>query len=61
MIIQYNDGISKNNNLLYDATYEPSKFRTRYWVEINGKSQGTYNTNSDIKFKTSMIRSHLCN
>ena len=29
-------------------------------MEINDESRGTYNTNSQIKFKTSMLRSILC-
>ena len=29
-------------------------------VEINYKSRGTYNANSDIKFETSMMMSNLC-
>ena len=36
-----------------------SKFRTRKWVEINDESRGNY-ANSDIKFKTTMLRSNLC-
>ena len=31
------------------------------WVEINDKSRGTYNVNSEIKFKTTMLKSSLCN
>ena len=34
--------------------------RTKKWVEINDDSRGPYNTNSQIKFKTSMLRSNLC-
>ena len=33
--------------------------RTKNWVEINDESRGTY-TGSDIKFKTTMLRSNLC-
>ena len=47
-------------NLLDNTKNEPSKFRTRNWVEINDESRGTYYYNSDIKFKTSMIKSNLC-
>ena len=47
-------------NLLDDTTNQPSQFRTRNWVEINDESQGAHDYNSDIKFKTSMIRSNLC-
>ena len=46
-------------NLLDSASNQPSKFRTRNWVEINDESRGTY-TNNDIKFKTTMLRSNLC-
>ena len=46
-------------NLLNDESSKPSKFRTRNWVEINDKLRGTY-TDSDIKSKTTMLRSNLC-
>ena len=46
-------------NLLDNTPNKPTKFRTKNWVEINGDSHGTYNTNSQIKFKTSMLRSSL--
>ena len=36
-----------------------SKFRTRNWIEINDESRGNY-SNEDIKFKTTMLRSNLC-
>ena len=34
------------------------KFRRKNWVEINNESKGRYD-NSNIRFKTSMIRSNL--
>ena len=40
-------------NLLDNTPNQPTKFRTKNWVE-NDNSCGTYNTNSEIKFKTSM-------
>ena len=46
-------------NLLDNASNQPSKFRTKNWVEINDESRGTY-TGNDIKFKTTMLRSNLC-
>ena len=49
----------KIENLLNDESNEPSKFRTRNWVEINDESRGTY-TSNDTKFKLSMLRSILC-
>ena len=47
-------------NLIDDASNQPSKFRTKNWVEINDESRGTYNVNSQIKFKTAMLKSGLC-
>ena len=46
-------------NLLNNESDQPSKFRTRNWVEINDESRGTY-TGNDIRFKTTMLRSNLC-
>ena len=43
-----------------NTSNQPSKFRTKNWVEINDNSRGTYNTNSHIKLKTSMVKSILC-
>ena len=42
-------------NLIDDTSNQPSKFRTRNWVEINNESRGTYIVNSQIKFKTTML------
>ena len=47
-------------NLIDDASNHPSKFRTKNWVEINDESRGTYNLNSQIKFKTTMLRFSVC-
>ena len=48
-------------NLLDDnKSNQPSKFRTKIWVEINDESRGIYNVNSQIKFKTAMLKSSLC-
>ena len=46
-------------DLLDNVLNQPSKFKTRNWVEINDESRGTYTGNS-IKFKTTMLRSNLC-
>ena len=46
-------------NLLESTSDNLSKFRTRNWVEINDESRGNY-ANSDIRFKTTMPRSNLC-
>ena len=51
----------KRANLIDDNTLnQPSKFRTRNWVEINDESRGAYNVNSQIKFKTTILKSSLC-
>ena len=47
-------------NLLDSASNKPSKFRTKNWVEINDESRGTYSVNRQINFKTSILRSSLC-
>ena len=47
-------------NLLDNASNQPSKFRTKNWIEINDESRGGYTTGSDIKFKTTVLRSTLC-
>ena len=40
-------------NLLDDASSnQPSKFKTKNWVEVNDESRGTYN----VKFKTTMLK-----
>ena len=45
---------------MFDNTpNEPSKLRTRNWVEINDESCVTYNTNRQIKFKSSMLKLSL--
>ena len=47
-------------NLIDDASNQPSKFKTKNWVEINDESRGTYNVISQIKFKTTTLKSSLC-
>ena len=47
-------------NLTDDTSNQPSKFRTRNWFEINDESREVYNGNSQIKFKTTMLKSSLC-
>ena len=49
----------KTVNLWESTSDNLSKFRTRNQVEINEKSRGNY-ANSDIRFKTKMLRSNLC-
>ena len=47
-------------NLLNDGSNKPSKFRTKNWVEINDDVRGVYSPNKQIRFKTAMLRSSLC-
>ena len=37
--------------LLHDASYKPSKFTTRTWVEINHGIRGAYPPNKQIDLK----------
>ena len=46
--------------MLDSASNQSSKFRTKSWVEINYEYRGGYNVNSQIKFKTAMLKSSLC-
>ena len=36
------------------------RFIDKKWIEVHDQSGEIYNTNKQIKFKTSMLRSHLC-
>ena len=47
-------------NLLNFGSNKPSKFRTRNCIEINDEARSTYSHKKQIKFKTSMLRSSLC-
>ena len=47
-------------NLLNDKSNQPFKFRIKNWVEINDDVRGIYSPNKQIRFKTSMKRSSLC-
>ena len=50
----------KTINLLDNTPNQPTKFRVKNLVEINDDARRTYNTNIPIKFKTSMLKSRLC-
>ena len=45
---------------LNDESNKPSKFRTKTWAEINDDIRGEYSPNTQIRFKTAMLRSNLC-
>ena len=47
-------------NLLDNAPSQSTKLRTKNWVETNDDARGRHRTNSQIKFKTSMLKSILC-
>ena len=46
--------------MLDNTPNQQSKFRTKNQVEINDDVRGTYIKISQIKFKTSMLKSSLC-
>ena len=47
-------------NFLNNESTKQSKFRTKKWVEINDDVRGAQFPNKQIRFKTLMLRSHLC-
>ena len=47
-------------NLLDGTSNQPSKFKTKNSTEIVDESRGTCNVNSQIKLKTTMLKSSLC-
>ena len=47
-------------NSLDNTPNQPSKFRTKDWVEIKDTAHGKYNTNNQTKFNTTMLNSCLC-
>ena len=51
-IVNFIDITSDNKNL--------PKFVTKKWVEVYDQSQENYNPNNEIRIKTSMSRSDLC-
>ena len=54
-------GYNKITNLLGKLDKdEIPKFTTIKWIEIFDQSNGTYNKNKDIRFKTNQLRNDLC-
>ena len=47
-------------NLLENAPNKPFKFKIRNWIEINDDIGGAYSPNKQIRLKTAMLRSSLC-
>ena len=53
----------KITNLLHTAIHEILRFTTTKWVEVHnqsGRAHDRYKPNKQIRFKTSMLRSDLC-
>ena len=51
---------NKINNLLGPAHDKVPTFITKKLIEVHSQSGNTYNTSKPIRFKTSMLRSYLC-
>ena len=47
--------------MLDNGSNQPSNLRTKNWIEIIDESRGTYPVTKQIKLKTSMLSSSLCN
>ena len=50
----------KITNFLGNIPDKVPRFITTKWIEVHDQSGETYNTNKQIRFKTSMLRSDLC-
>ena len=50
----------KITNLLHNESNQPSKFKTKNWVETNDESRAVYNVTNQIKIKTTMLKAILC-
>ena len=61
MVPLYKNGISKN---FLDTTSDDKdlpRFVTKKWIQVYDQSGGNCNVNREIRIKTSMLRSDLCN
>ena len=56
--MKYNNRISKNNKFVRQHI-KSTEFRTKSSMETNDQSRGGYNTNNDIRFKTTVLKSSL--
>ena len=52
-IVNFIDTTSDNKDL--------PTFVIKKWIEVYDQSEGNYNVNKEIRIKTSMLRSNLCN
>ena len=51
---------TKTLNILDNEVSQPSQFKTKIWVQTNDDVRRIYNTNSQIAFKTTMLKLSLC-
>ena len=47
-------------NLLEATSDSVPKFITEKWIEVHDQSDNIYSTNKQIRFKTTMLQSDLC-
>ena len=47
-------------NLLEATSDSVPKFITQKWIEVHDQSDNIYSTNKQIRFKTTMLQSDLC-
>ena len=47
-------------NLLDTTSDNAPRFNTKKWIEVHDQSGESYNINKQIRFKTSMLRSNIC-
>ena len=53
-------GCQKIINQLDTTSDNVTKFFTKKWIEVHHQSRKIYNTNKEIRIKTSMLQSDLC-
>ena len=46
--------------MLDNKVTQPSKFRTKNWFKTSDDASGTYNTNSQVKLRTIMLKLRFC-
>ena len=49
-----------DNEVALSTSNKPFKFRARNWIKINDDIRGACSPNKQIRFKTAMLRSSLC-
>ena len=61
MVLLYKNGISKIVNFLNTNSNENlPRIITKKWIEVHDQSEKNYSPNKEIRSKTSMLRSDLC-